>query len=184
MRPPLKLTLIYGSARPGRLCDQVAGWAAAQVRDHGLFELDSLDPLADDFPPNAAALKARIGRSDAILVVTPEYNHSFPAPLKALIDTVEREWSGKSVAFVAYGGVSGGLRAVEHLRNVFAELDAHTLRETVAFARAWERFGPDGALRDPERERKAMAGLLDRLAWWSEALRTARAADLTAERAA
>jgi len=61
-----------------------------------------------------------IGR--AFVVVTPEYNHGYPAPLKSLIDSVGREWQAKPVAFVSYGGVSGGLRAVEQLRQVFAKL--------------------------------------------------------------
>ncbi|MDR4308627.1 NAD(P)H-dependent oxidoreductase [Chelatococcus sambhunathii] len=184
MRRPLRLILIYGSARPGRLCDTVARWVAEQTRAHGAFEIDTLDPLAADFPPNTAALGARIGQADAAIVVTPEYNHSYPAPLKALIDSADREWSAKTVAFVAYGGASGGLRAVEHLRNVFAELDAHTLRETVSFAHAWEQFGPDGELRSSSRAPRAMNGLLDRLAWWSDALRAARDAEPVAERAA
>ena len=181
---PLRLTVIYGSARPGRLCDTVARWVQGRIAEHGGYEVDRLDPLAADFPPNAAALSRRIEQADAFVVVTPEYNHSFPAPLKALIDSVEREWSGKVVAFVTYGGVSGGLRASEHLRQVFAELDAHSLRETVSFAYAWEQFGADGELRAPQRASRAMNGLLDRLGWWAGTLRSAREVDHAGERAA
>ncbi len=67
------------------------------------------------------------------VVVTPEYNHSFPGPLKAAIDRHVTPWQAKPVGFVSYGGISGGLRAVEHLRQVFAELHAVTVRETVSF---------------------------------------------------
>jgi NADPH-dependent FMN reductase len=63
----------------------------------------------------------RIAAAEAFVVVTPEYNHGYPAPLKALIDSSGAEWYAKPIAFVSYGGISGGLRAVEQLRLVFGE---------------------------------------------------------------
>ena len=106
--------------------------------------------------------------------MTPEYNHSFTAPLKALIDAANSEWHAKPVAFVSYGGTSGGLRAVEHLRAVFAELHAVGIRDTVSFPSAWEQFGDDARLANPRRAERAMATLLKRLDWWARGLRTAR----------
>lgn len=88
--------------------------------------LDVID-LADTRVPSAE-LADRIGAADAFVVVTPEYNHSYPGPLHA-IDSVGEQWRAKPVGFVSYGGVSGGLRAVEPLRVVFAELHAVTIRE-------------------------------------------------------
>ena len=131
----------------------------------------AIDPVADD----QAKLARRIGEADGFIVVTPEYNHSFAAPLKALIDGASREWHAKPVAFVSYGGVSGGLRAVEHLRGVFAELHAVGLRDTVSFANAWAQF-EEGRLRDPDLAEAAMATQLVRLGWWAKALRDARLA--------
>ncbi len=75
-----------------------------------------------------------LSEADAFIVVTPEYNHSFTASLKFVLDLVYEPWQGKPVAFVSYGGISGGLRAVEQLRLVFAELHAVTVRDTVSFA--------------------------------------------------
>jgi NAD(P)H-dependent FMN reductase len=106
--------------------------------------------------------------------VTPEYNHGYPAPLKALIDSAGVEWHAKPVAFVSYGGVSGGLRAVEQLRLVFAELHAVTIRDSVSFPGAWEQFDETGALRNPERAHRGMKTLVARLHWWAVALRQAR----------
>ena len=168
---PLKIGLVYGSTRPGRLCDTIASWVAKQVWQHGRFVLDPIDPAAED----QTELVRRIGEADGFIVATPEYNHSFPAPLKALIDAANREWHAKPVAFVSYGGVSGGLRAVEHLRGVFAELHAVGLRDTVSFANAWAQF-EDGQLRRPELAEAAMATQLARLEWWAQALRDARLA--------
>lgn len=188
MQPAIDIALIYGSARDGRLCDTVAGWAATQIESRGGFAVDVLDPIVPDIAQgmdarNAearAALRARIGRADAFVVVTPEYNHSFPAPLKALIDSAKAEWEAKPVAFVSYGGASGGIRAVEHLRHVFAELQAVGIRDGVAFANAWGQF-EGGVLKQPEGAEKAAALMLARLAWWARTLRQGREAQPYAE---
>lgn len=171
MDNPLKIGLVYGSARPGRFCDTVADWVAAGVRARGRFPLDPIDPAAED----EAELVRRIEEADGFIVVTPEYNHSFPAPLKALIDAASHEWHAKPVGFVSYGGVSGGLRAVEHLRGVFAELHAVGLRDSVSFANAWEQFDEHGQLLHPQRAERSLAILLGRVEWWAKALRDARA---------
>jgi NAD(P)H-dependent FMN reductase len=173
MSDKIKIGVIYGSTRPGRFCDKVAQWTARQVAKAG-FETEPIDPLA---LTDWGELRRRIGACDGFVVVTPEYNHGYPAPLKSLIDSVGAEWQAKPIAFVSYGGVSGGLRAVEQLRQVFAELHAMTIRDSVSFAGAWEQFDGAGALIDPERAERSMATMLGRLRWWAAALRTARDAE-------
>ena len=84
--------------------------------------------------------------------------------------------AGKPVAFVAYGGISGGLRAVEQLRLVVAELHAVAIRDSVSFANARTKFDTEGRLLEPEGPREAMATMLRHLRWWALALRDARAA--------
>ena len=172
MDAPIKVGLIYGSSRPGRFCDTIARWAAARVAAQGDFALESIDPSTVD--PGNRDLKQQIAACDAFIVVTPEYNHGYPAPLKALIDSFGPEWHAKPVAFVSYGGISGGLRAVEQLRLVFAELHAVTIRDSVSFAGAWEQFDANGVLRDPERAERSMDAMLRRLHWWAVSLAHAR----------
>lgn len=173
MKRQLRLALVYGSTRAGRFCDVVARWAAAEIGRHDGFVLDVIDPAVPDQRPGAS-IADRIDRADAIVIVTPEYNHSYPAPLKALIDELGEEWNAKPVAFVCYGGQSGGIRAVEQLRLVFAELHATTVRDIVSFANAWEQFDERGALKEPARAQRAMAAMLASLRWWASALRYAR----------
>lgn len=172
----IRVGLIYGSTRKGRFCDKVAGWAAEQIVANGDFVLDRIDPAHDGGGRQTATIGEQIGEAEAFIVVTPEYNHGYPAPLKSLIDSVGAEWHAKPVAFVSYGGVSGGLRAVEQLRLVFAELHAVTIRDSVSFAGAWEQFDEDGKLLQPERPRRSMTAMLNRLHWWAVALRAARSA--------
>ena len=107
-------------------------------------------------------------------MVTPEYNHSFPASLKAAIDLVGPEWRATPVALVSYGGMSGGLRASEHLRQVFAELHATTVRDTVSFHGGWACFDEHGEPHDRTGTDAAATVLLDQLTWWGLALREAR----------
>lgn len=116
----------------------------------------------------------RIAAADAVVLVTPEYNHSFPGGLKTAIDALRDEWRLTPVGIVSHGGISGGLRATEQLRLVFAELRAVVVRETVSFAHPHERFGEDGRLRDPAGADAAATRMLTELAWWGRALRDAQ----------
>jgi NAD(P)H-dependent FMN reductase len=183
MTHPIHLALIYGSTRENRFCDVVAQWAAAEIARHDHFSVDLVDPVTMDLPArhgqrNAAleALEQRLAAADAFVVVTPEYNHGYPAPLKFLIDSFKAPWRGRPVGFVSYGGISGGLRAVEQLRLVFAELHAVAIRDSVSFANARAQFDGNGHVLDPEPRRQAMAVMLQHLHWWAWALRTAHEA--------
>jgi NAD(P)H-dependent FMN reductase len=173
MNHKVKLALVLGSVRAGRFCDTVARWAAAQIEDRGVFAVDVIDPAAPIAPQ---ALELRLAEAEAFVIVVPEYNHGYPAPLKQLIDSTNDGWRAKPVAFVSYGGMSGGIRAVEQLRQVFVELHAMTIREQVAFAHARDQFDTDGRPLAAERAERAMSAMLSRLAWWARALRDARAA--------
>ncbi|MEU1514044.1 NAD(P)H-dependent oxidoreductase [Streptomyces sp. NPDC005811] len=187
-----KLVVIVGSVREGRFGPVVGAWVAEQARTHGGFEVDVVDladveiPLdlpaaspkfaGDDYPRPAgmAALTSALEGADAFVVVTPEYNHSYPASLKAAIDWHFTQWTAKPVAFVSYGGAAGGRHAVLHLENVLTELHAVTIRDGLAFPNyftAWE----DGRPLDPQAAGHAKT-LLDQLAWWAFALRSAREA--------
>jgi NAD(P)H-dependent FMN reductase len=174
METPIKIGLVYGSTRRGRFCDTIAKWAAGQVCAHESFAIENIDPGAAESQDDPLSLKQRLAACDAFIVITPEYNHGYPAPLKALIDSFGPEWHAKPVGFVSYGGISGGLRAVEQLRLVFAELHAVTLRDSVSFAGAWEQFDANGILHNPERAERSMDAMLRRLHWWAVSLAHAR----------
>lgn len=176
------LAVIVGSTREGRFGPVVADWFVGQTKQRSDLVVDVID-LADlALPPVLPArpdqavrsYTERIERADAFVVVTPEYNHGYPASLKQAVDLVHDEWRAKPVGFVAYGGISGGLRSVEQLRQVFAELHAATVRDTVSFHHAREQFDESGDPRDPAGPGAAAAVMLAQLAWWAVALREAR----------
>ncbi|MFD5115717.1 NADPH-dependent FMN reductase [Streptomyces sp. NPDC058391] len=185
---PLKLAVILGSNREGRFGPVVSDWFLSRVADRPDFTTELIDLAEADLPTGLsfkpgpavraelAKVTPRLAGADAFVVLTPEYNHSFPASLKSLIDWHFGEWQAKPVGFVSYGGISGGLRAVEQLRQVFAELHAVTVRDTVSFHHAGARFDDDGRHKDPADCDAAATVMLDQLAWWGLALRDAKSA--------
>ncbi|MUN35413.1 NADPH-dependent FMN reductase [Actinomadura litoris] len=185
---PLNIVIIVGSTRHGRFGPTVAGWFAAEAGRHPGLALDVVDlaeavlpevlpaqPGAAGAPAPVRELGGRLARADAFVVVTPEYNRSFPAPLKTAIDWFVDEWRAKPVGFVSYGGASGGLRAVEHLRQVFVELHAVTVHDTVSFHFCRDRFDDHGRPIDAAGCGAAAESLIGQLTWWARALRDARA---------
>jgi len=184
----LRLAVIIGSVREGRGGTVVSDWFADEARKFGQFDVDVID-LADyelplsfnkggpaDRRTDIRPLAQALDESDAFAVVTPEYNHSYPAAVKNAIDWHLGEWQAKPVGFVSYGGISGGLRAVEHLRPVFSEVHATTIRETVSFPNYWEQFDSEGHWpKESEGCGTAAKTLLRQLAWWARALKDAKA---------
>ncbi|GAA3395879.1 NAD(P)H-dependent oxidoreductase [Streptomyces roseoviridis] len=183
---PLRLAVIVASNREGRFGHVVADWFTARTAERDDFTTRVVD-LADVDLPTALshrpdpAVRAELDKvtpvladADAFVVLTPEYNHSFPAALKSLIDWHFTEWQAKPVGFVSYGGISGGLRAVEHLRQVYAEMHAVTVRDTVSFHQVHGRFDEDGNPKDPTGPDAAAKTMLDQLAWWARALKDAK----------
>lgn len=179
---PLKLEVILGSVREGRFGPVVSTWYTEQARQHDGFEVDLIDlanfTIPNDFSahPDKDDLSSRIDAADAVVIITPEYNHTFPGYLKTAIDAVPKSaWTAKPVAFVSYGGMSGGLRAVEPLRVVFPEIHAMTIRETVSFHGAHDQFTAEGDPVNAEGVNTAVRLQLDQLEWWALTLREARA---------
>ncbi|WP_209671636.1 NADPH-dependent FMN reductase [Amycolatopsis magusensis] len=173
MSERFRIAVLVASVRKGRFAPVVADWFTGQAALHPKIVVDLVDLAQLPFP--GAELSARLGAADGLVILTPEYNHSFPGPLKTALDSIGTELRGKPVAFVSYGGLSGGLRAVEALRVVLAELHAVTVRETVSFHGAGAQFTPDGEPKDAKAVNDAAAVLLGQLVWWARALRAARA---------
>ncbi|MFD4460283.1 NADPH-dependent FMN reductase [Nocardia sp. NPDC058480] len=191
----VKLAIIIGSVRDGRFGPVVANWFAQQVDDR--FEVDIIDLAEADLPAGLPAvspmldpdpvrpvgmrdLTARLTAADAYVIVTPDYNRSYPAALKSAIDWHFTQWDAKAIGFVGYSGASGGLLAIEHLRQIFNELNAHTVRNYVSFPRYYLLFDENGQLRDPHEPEEAAMALLDQLHWWTSALVAAKSAQVAA----
>jgi NAD(P)H-dependent FMN reductase len=190
--PPL-IKVILASTRPGRFGEKPAGWLMDRLskrtdltvelldlRDHSLPNFDQpTSPVRTprEYTSDAIARWGRtVDEADGFIVVTPEYNHGYPASLKNAIDYVFAELNRKPITFVGYGNV-GGARAIEQLRLVTVELEmaplrhaVHILPELMVPAMKADPFTPD--LLAP------LDGRLDTavtdLVWWANALADAR----------
>jgi NAD(P)H-dependent FMN reductase len=189
-----QIAVILGSTRHGRFGDIPARWVVKHLAGRGDLDVELIDlrdhplPLFDGAPPaytlrdypseDIARFARRIDRADGYVLLTPEYNHGYPAALKNAMDHTFVEWRRKPVAFVGWGNV-GGARAIEQLRLVAVEFEMAPLRHAVHIL-------PDllvAARKAPEASVasifSALEPKLDKLAddlcWWADALAAARA---------
>ena len=186
-----RLSIIIGSTRPGRAGLPIADWFADRARGHGGFEIDVVDlaelnlPMLDE--PNHPRLRqythqhtkewsARVAGSDAIVIVTPEYNHGYSAAVKNAIDYLHHEWHYKPVGFVSYGGVAAGTRAMQQLKQVVTALRMLPLTDAVNIPFHTQFLDDDGRVQANEVMEQAADVMLDELVRVAEALRPLREA--------
>jgi NAD(P)H-dependent FMN reductase len=187
-----KIAIILSTARAARFGHKAGQWLfdIAKQRTDMEFELVDLRdhplPFFDEIASNAwvptknaegVRWQKKVGHYDGYIFVTAEYNHGVPAVLKNALDFAYPEWNKKPAAFFGYGAL-GAARAVEQLRLIAIELQLAPTRSAVHLA------GADfmAALREgkPISEiaylKPTADALLDELAWWANALKTAREA--------
>ena len=183
----IKIAIVLGSTRPGRNGEAVAKWVmglASQRTDADFefvdvqtFELPVLDEPGSPSQglytkEHTKAWSAKVAEFDAYVFVTPEYNHSTSGALKNAIDFLNKEWANKAAAFVGYGSV-GGVRAVEHLRLIMAELQVATVRAQVGFS-LFTDFTDMRTFTPATLHEQEVHTMLDQLIAWGTALRTVR----------
>lgn len=178
---PPRIAVIIGSVRKDRVGGDIAAWAAAHAEQTGAA-VDLIDLASVDLPDDAllepgggprSEIAARIDEADAYVVVTPEFNHSYPAALKRAIDWHFSEWMFKAATVVSYGAWGGHL-AAEHLRTVLAELRVVTTRRSITLAAPWQHLDDSGTFTPPDSTHIALDEAIHELVWWAETLRTAR----------
>ena len=185
-----KLLVIIASTRPGRLGLPIANWAISEIEKDGDFEVDVADLALMDLPlldepehpfhrkytkPHTIAWSKRVDAADAILIVTPEYNYSMPGSLKNAIDFLFHEWNYKPVAFVSYGGMSGGVRSVQMAKQVVTTLKMVPLSEAVNIQMV-PKYIHDGQFVPDETHVASLKKVLGELTRWASALRAMRVA--------
>ncbi|MBQ1043956.1 MULTISPECIES: NADPH-dependent FMN reductase [unclassified Micromonospora] len=177
-----RVAVIASSVRDGRMSPTIAQWVVAALQQSSGVHVDLID-LAEITLPDDAQLSPgggprtevadRIEAAEAFVFVTPEYNHSYPASLKRLIDWHYTAWMLKPATVVAYG-VQGGYAAIEHLRGVLAELNMVTTRRCLGLAAPWEALDDGNRFSPADGTNKALSSALAELAWWTAVLTDAR----------
>ena len=182
----VKIGIIIGSTRPGRVGEAVGKWVFEQSKSRTDAEFELIDikdyelPLLDEPAPAAAQQytkehtkkwSAKIAEMDGFIFVTPEYNHSTSAALKNAIDYLFVEWTDKAAGFVSYGAI-GGARAVESMRVIMSQMKLADVREQVMLFLS-DDF-ENGEVKAGPRHIKSMSGVFDQVISWSTALKTLR----------
>lgn len=185
----LRIAVILGSTRPGRIGEAVAKWVnqiasrrtdaefeLVDIRDYNLPLLDEPVPPSQGkySKPHTKAWSEKIGSFDAFVFVTPEYNHGTSGALKNALDFLYKEWNNKAAGFVSYGS-AGGVRAVEQLRLVMAELQIADVRAQVMLS-LFTDFENYSTFKPDPRHEKSVDAMLAQVIAWGGALKTLRSA--------
>jgi len=186
----VRLLVIVGSVRPGRVGLPIGRWVADRAAaefpgiDVDFADLGELDlPLMNE--PKHPRLKEythahtiawseRVEAADAVVFVAPEYNYSYAPSLKNAIDYVFDEWAYKPYGFVSYGGVSAGTRGAVALSAVLAALGMLRARAALEIGFPNARVS-DGAFAATESEEVRLDSMLAELEELAPALATLRA---------
>lgn len=169
----MKLGIVVASTRPGRVGTQVAQWVSARAATFDGLEAEVLDLAEIDLPPldeeheaasgvytrpHTREWSRKVDSQDAVLLVTPEYNSSFPGSLKNALDFLYEEWQRKPVGVVAYGMSSSGTRAVAALMPVLVALGMVPAGYLALPLR--QRLDVDGVLQPTPSDDTALVGML------------------------
>ena len=173
------LTIVIGSTRPGRVGPKFATWFRSLAIAHDGFDVELVDlaqlnlPFLDE--PSHPRLRQyvhqhtidwsrTVERSDAFVFVTPEYNFGYSAALKNAIDYLSQEWADKAVGFVSYGGVAGGTRAVQQLKQVVTALKMIPVAESVNLPFFTQFIDDFGTVQPNDAMTRSADAMLDELA--------------------
>lgn len=189
----MKILIILGSTRQNRFSERPANWIFKEAKKRKDIEVELIDlrdyplPFFDEaISPsmakepysneNVKKLVKKVNEADGFIVVSPEYNHGYPAVLKNMFDYIYKEWNRKAIGFVSYGTV-GGARSVEQLRQVAIELQLAPIRQALHIPT--QLFFD--LMMGKNKEENPFEGLnsqaesfIDQLIWWTKALKNAR----------
>lgn len=183
-----KLSVVIGSTRPGRVGLPIGQWFFEQAKSHGKFDVQLVDLEERNLPLLDEPKHPRLGEyahehtkqwseivkgSDAFVFVTPEYNFSAPPALLNALDYLYYEWAYKAAGFVSYGGMSGGIRAVQMLKQPLIGMKVVGIPESVAI-QFFAQHLDNGVFKGSEAHEQASVTLLDELARWTDALAVLR----------
>lgn len=184
----IQLKIIIASTRENRKGPAVAEWVFNRAKKQTAFETELIDLKQVNLPfmdepehprfqrythQHTKDWSARIAAGDAFIFVTPEYNYGMPAPLKNAIDYLVKEWAFKPVAMVGYGGVAGGTRAIQQLKQVTNALQMFPF-DGLLLANFIKQINDNGGFAGTEANEKAVALMfvqLEKLHWLLEPMR-------------
>jgi len=185
----LKIKVVLGSVRQGRIADKVWAWLEKQLAEFGKFDIELLDlkqinlPIfnesnypAQGLPHETEAARnwsAKMAEADGYIIVTAEYDHALPGALRNAFDYLANEWNKKAVGIISYGAGAGGTRAAEGMKASLTYMETVVLPAEVNIPNVWAAFDENGGL--PDNYSVAAQKMFASLEWWAALLSEARA---------
>ncbi|MET3527614.1 NADPH-dependent FMN reductase [Phenylobacterium koreense] len=185
----LKLNVIVCSTRPGRVGISIGRWFEGFAKAHGGFDVALEDLAAFELPvfdephhprlrkyehAHTKAWSASVERADAFVFVTPEYNFGPPPSLVNAMNYLVQEWRDKVAGFVSYGGVSGGIRAVQAEKLMMTSFKIMPLPEQVMIPNFAQHLDAEKQFTPNDLHTASATAMLDELVRWAGALKTMR----------
>lgn len=176
---PLKVGIILGSTRIGRISPEVGAWVKelAEKRKDATFEIVDIKDYQLPFLGESEDIEKvvkwneKLNELDAFIFIVAEYNHSITAALKNALDSARDAWNNKSAGIVSYGS-AGGARASEHLRTILGELQVADVRTHVLLS-LFHDF-KEGKFVPQSLHQVNVSDMLDQLLIWGKALKETR----------
>jgi NAD(P)H-dependent FMN reductase len=179
----LRIPLLLGTTRQNRASGPVAEWVFSKMKQRDdieafFFDVGDFELPRDDYGTEIAPLfpewRDAVINADGLVIVTPEYNHGYPGPLKSVLDLLLKEYIHKAVAFVGVSsGPWGGTRVIEALVPMVRELGLAATFTDLNFPKTGGKFDTGGVLLDLAYDKRAIE-FLDELVWMSRTLRWGR----------
>jgi len=185
---PFNFLVIYGSVRSARQGIKAAKFIVNKLKerkhhvdfvDPKVYKFPLLDKMYKQFPKGKAPktmekVAKMIKKSDAIIIVTAEYNHGPPAALKNLMDHYLDIYYFRPSAIVTYSaGSFGGVRSASHWRDMLAEMGMPAIPSSFPIPRIRDAFNDNGIPNDPAYNDR-IKDFLDELEWYTEAFKNQR----------
>jgi len=185
-----KLMIITVSTREGRKGGLFGKWIEGVARHDADWEIEPVDLMALNLPmldepehprlghyhnAQTKAWSEMVAATDAFIAVTPEYNYSTRPSIINAIDYLFTEWAYKPMAFVSYGGLSGGTRSVQMLKQVVTSLKIVPVLEAVNVPMFSTLIDAEGKLNPSASMERSAAAMLVELKKWAGPLKRMRA---------
>ncbi|MFP4177248.1 MAG: NADPH-dependent FMN reductase [Acholeplasmataceae bacterium] len=176
----LKIGIILGSTRNGRVSPSVGQWVLERAEKHGRARYELIDIrdyrlpfLGESEDKNRiAAWNEKLASLDAFIFVLSEYNHSISGVLKNALDLAHEAWHDKAAGIVSYGS-AGGARAAEHLRTILGELMVADVRQHVML-NLFHDFDEERNFKPQSVHEEPLNTLFDQVIRWGSALKSLR----------
>lgn len=186
----LFIPVILGTARSGRQSEKVAHWVEREMAGREDIEIEVVDVrnhiYGETIPPWANDDRTKpwrvlATRADALLIVSPEYNHGYPGELKQFLDSADAEYHRKPVALcMVSNGMVGGARGGEALLPVLVALQLHPMKAPVFFPTVEKLFDEEGNIID-QAYKDRLKKVVDELVWFAKTLKVGRDGDLNSK---